>query len=126
MGFSGNISFIDENPTPEQAALFERLICSLQDTPSEFLVFEFQNAENGPEKHQGLVFFQLCREDGKIRAEFRTDGLDGRRMYMKRMTEEETVRVFRRMVRTRTAPDSAGWEDITAQAFTKPGDEEFE
>ena len=98
MGISCEINFIDENPTKEQAALFEQLICSLRDSPTEFLIFQFRNPKNGPDRQQGLVFFQLCREGSKIHAE----------------------------IRARTAPDLAGWEDITEQAFAVPGDEEFE
>ena len=126
MGISCEINFIDENPTREQAVLFEQLICSLRDSPTEFLIFQFRNPKNGPDRQQGLVFFQLCREGSKIHAEIRIDGSGETRMYAKQMEKADAVGHLRRMIRTRTAPDLAGWEDITEQAFAVPGDEEFE
>ena len=126
MGITCEISLIDDDPTEEQAVLFERLIRSLRDMPTEFLIFEFRNAKNGPGEQQGLVFFQLCRENGAIHSEVRIDRKDGIHMYARRMNDGETIGLLRWMIRTRTAPDINGWEDITEQALREPDDSEFE
>ena len=126
MGVSCEICFIDDDPTEEQAALFERLIFSMRDLPTEYLIFDFLNAENGPDMQQGLVFCQMCRQGNRIRTEVRVDVPGERRMYAKLMKAEEAAGLVRGMIRTRNAPDLTEWEDITEQAFSEPDDAEFE
>lgn len=126
MGINCEICCIDDNPTEEQIVLFEKLICSMRDMPTEFLIFDFLNPKNGPKEQQGLVFCQMCREGNGIHVEIRIDMPDEIRMYASQMKEEEVTDLLRRMIRTRSAPDITEWEDITKRVFTESRDEDFE
>ena len=113
MGVSYVVNLVDADPAEEQIALFTAIIRTMQELPAEFAVFEFQNAKNKPGRQRGLVFCQLCREEGKIHAEIRIDGADCWRMYAAVLEEDDAEDLLRQLVATREAPDLAGWEDIT-------------
>ena len=113
MGVSCTVNLVDANPAEEQIALYAALIRTMQEDPSEFVIFEFQNARNKPGQQQGLVFYQMCREEGKIHAEVRIDGPVYWKMYAVTLEDEAAVKLLRQMIATREAPDVSGWEDIT-------------
>ena len=126
MGVSCEVNLIGGEPTADQEALYEQMIRTMQDDPAEFLIFEFMNAKNLPGTQQGLVFYQMCRQEGKICAEIRIDRADGMRMYARSMDDDTAAELLHAMIRTRTAPDPAGWEDITEQVLRGPDDADFE
>ena len=126
MGTSYVVNLVDAEPTEEQLALFREIIRTMQDLPAEFAVFEFQNSRNKPGEQQGLVFYQLCREEEQIRAEVRIDGPEEWRMYGIIFSVEEAVKLLGTLIATREAPDLAGWTDITESVRRGPEDWEFE
>ncbi len=111
------INLIDTEPTEKQEALFIKLIRALEDKPDEFVIFEFQNANNRPDTQQGLVFFQLCRDGRFLNGEIRIDRPEGMQMYRRKMNKWEAADWLRWMIRTRQEPDIKGWEDITKEIF---------
>ena len=124
MGVSCTVDLSDGNPTREQTALFAEMIRSLRNLPTEFLIFDFMYAGDRPGRQQGMVFCQMCRKGKRIRAEIRMDGPEEWRLYAMSLETDEAVKLLRKLIRTRTAPDLSGWEDITETAF--PDDSEFE
>lgn len=126
MGISSEISLIGAEPSEEQTALFAEMIRTLRDSSTEYVIFDFQNPENGPDRQQGLVFYQVCREGESICAEVRIDTAAGKKMYRALLPEEEAAALLREMIRTREAPDITGWEDIMEEVFRPLADEDFE
>ena len=124
MGVSCTVNLVDAEPTAEQIGLFTGMIRLMQEDPSEFLIYEFKNPKNPPGVQQGLVFCQMCREEGKILAEMRIDGAEQWRMYEAVLEEDAACGLLKELIRTREAPDLAGWEDITDKVVSD--DSEFE
>ena len=121
VGVSCTINLVDAEPTEEQVALFLGMVRAMSENPTEFMIFEFMNARNKPGQQQGLVFCQVCREDGRIHAEVRLDGPEEWRMYGTDLEEDEAAALLRQLIATRAAPELAGWEDITDRVFPDDG-----
>ena len=124
MGVSCTVNLVDAEPTEEQIALFVSMLRCLRDNSSEFMIFEFMNAKNRPGEQQGLVFFQICREEERIHAEIRVDGAEKWRMYAADLKEDDAAALLQELIASRAVPDLAGWEDITETIVTD--DSEFE
>lgn len=122
-GVNHEINLRDSKPTEEQKKVYEQMIRSLRPLPSEYIIFDFLDADKKDKEQIGLVFFQVCREkDGKIDAEMRLDTKQGRKMYGIDVDDDQAIGFLRQMLDRNEVPDTEGWTDFTDKVF-KPAPE---